>query len=142
MTDTTDNASKQVPVELIPLGDMADRLGIKLISASSTQVIGTMPVEGNTQPFGLLNGGASMALVETLGSIAAVIHAGKDQLAVGIEINGSHHKSARTGTVTGVARALKLGKTLAVYEVKITDEADELICTGRITCLIRGRKAN
>lgn len=133
--------SELIDTSLIPVGPMAERMGIKLISASSTEVIGTMPVEGNTQPFGLLNGGASMALVETLGSIGAVIHAGRERIAVGIEINGTHHKSARTGLVTGKAKAISLGNTLATYEVKIYDEAETLICTGRITCLIRDRKA-
>ena len=133
--------SELIDTSLIPVGPMAERMGIKLISASSTEVIGTMPVEGNTQPFGLLNGGASMALVETLGSIGAVIHAGRDRIAVGIEINGTHHKSARTGLVTGKAKAISLGNTLATYEVKIYDEAETLICTGRISCLIRDRKA-
>ena len=133
--------SELIDTSLIPVGPMAERMGIKLISASSTEVIGTMPVEGNTQPFGLLNGGASMALVETLGSIGAVIHAGRERIAVGIEINGTHHKSARTGLVTGKASAISLGNTLATYEVKIYDEAETLICTGRISCLIRDRKA-
>ena len=133
--------SELIDTSLIPVGPMAERMGIKLISASSTEVIGTMPVEGNTQPFGLLNGGASMALVETLGSIGAVIHAGRERIAVGIEINGTHHKSARTGLVTGKAKAISLGNTLATYEVKIFDETETLICTGRITCLIRDRKA-
>ena len=133
--------SELIDTSLIPVGPMAERMGIKLISASSTEVIGTMPVEGNTQPFGLLNGGASMALVETLGSIGAVIHAGRERIAVGLEINGTHHKSARTGLVTGKAKAISLGNTLATYEVKIYDEAETLICTGRISCLIRDRKA-
>ena len=133
--------SELIDTSLIPVGPMAERMGIKLISASSTEVIGTMPVEGNTQPFGLLNGGASMALVETLGSIGAVIHAGRERIAVGIEINGTHHKSARTGLVTGKAKAISLGNTLATYEVKIYDEAETLICTGRISCLTRDRKA-
>lgn len=133
--------SESVDTSLIPVGPMAERMGIKLLSASSQEVIGTMPVEGNTQPFGLLNGGASMALVETLGSIGAVIHAGRERIAVGIEINGTHHKSARTGLVIGKATAISLGNTLATYEVKIFDETETLICTGRITCLIRDRKA-
>jgi uncharacterized protein (TIGR00369 family) len=120
---------------------MAERMGIKLVSASATEVVGTMPVEGNTQPFGLLNGGASMALVETLGSIGAIFHAGPGRFAVGIEISGSHHKAVRSGIVTGTAKPISLGKTLAVYEVKINDESGDLICTGRITCLIREQKA-
>ena len=147
MTNSTDSTANQnpsvmIPVNEVPLGSMAERMGIKLISASAAEVVGIMPVEGNTQPFGLLNGGASMALIETLGSIGAVIHAGSEQIAVGIEINGTHHKSARSGFVTGTAKAISLGKTLAVYEVKIKDETDTLICTGRITSLIRGRKSN
>lgn len=126
----------------MPLGALADNMGIKIISADSNEIVGTMPVEGNTQPYGLLNGGASMVLVETLGSIGAMIHAGPERIAVGIDINGTHHKSGRSGIVTGRAKAISLGQTLATYEVKITDDQDVLLCTGRITCIIRNKKAN
>ena len=121
-------------------GELADKLGIEILSASAQEVVGTMPVAGNTQPLGLLNGGASLALAETLGSIGAYIHAGDDRIAVGIEVNGSHHRSATEGTVTGVARAISLGKTLAVYDVVITDEQNNRICTARVTCLVRDKK--
>lgn len=120
---------------------MAERLGIALTEATAQRVVGTMPVEGNTQPFGLLNGGASMALVETLGSIAANLHAGPGRYAVGIEINGSHHKSARSGIVTGVATPLAAGKTVATYEVVVSDEDGATLCTGRITCLLRDARS-
>jgi 1,4-dihydroxy-2-naphthoyl-CoA hydrolase len=100
-------------------------------------VVGTMPVEGNTQPLGLLNGGASMALAETLGSIGAHLHAGDGATAVGIEISGSHHRSARRGLVTGVATPVSLGRTVAVYEIVIRDEGGERLCTARLSCLIR-----
>lgn len=121
----------------VPLGAMAERIGMKLVSASALKVVGTLPVEGNTQPFGLLNGAASMALVETLGSIAANLHAGPGRYAVGIDISGTHHKAAMRGIVTGTATPLSAGKTVATYEVIVTDDSGDRLCTGRITCLLR-----
>ena len=118
-------------------GPLANRMGIHILEASAQRVIGTMPVDGNTQPFGLLHGGASMVLAETLGSLGAHLHAGTGRTAVGIEINGSHHRGAKSGVITGVASAITLGKTLAVYEIVLTDEDGKTICTSRLTCLIR-----
>ena len=129
--------ANEIPVSEIPIGDMASNMGIVLTSASARKVVGTMPVAGNTQPFGLLNGGASIAFAETLGSIGANIHAGVGRVAVGIEINGTHHRSATSGTVTGTATSLSLGRTVAVYEIVIRDEKEKLICTARLTCLLR-----
>src|SRR3954470_8070301 len=93
------------------LGALASRMGITLTEVSSARVVGTMPVDGNTQPYGLLHGGASCVLAETLGSIGAAIHAAERRggFAVGVDINATHHKDARSGTVTGVATPLKLG---------------------------------
>ncbi len=122
---------------VVPIGAMAEKMGIILTQVSAQSVIGTMPVDGNTQPFGLLNGGASLALAETLGSIGANVHAGKGRYAVGIEINGTHHRSATSGLVTGTATALSLGRNVAVYEIVITDERDKRLCTARLTCLLR-----
>lgn len=122
---------------IVPLGAMAENMGITLTAVSAQTVVGTMPVEGNTQPFGLLNGGASLALAETLGSIGANVHAGTGRYAVGIEINGTHHRSATSGVVTGTATALSLGQNVAVYEIVITDERDKRLCTARLTCLLR-----
>ena len=121
-------------------GELADKLGIQILSATPQEVVGTMPVAGNTQPFGLLNGGASLALAETLGSIGAYLHAGDGRVAVGIEVNGSHHKAAREGIVTGTARAVTLGNTLAVYDVSVVDADGARICSARVTCLIRDNK--
>jgi uncharacterized protein (TIGR00369 family) len=120
-------------------GSLAERLGITISEASVERIVGSMPVEGNTQPYGLLHGGASCVLAETLGSIGAALHAAAAHggIAVGIDINATHHRSARTGRVTGVATPLSLGGTLASYEVVITDEQDERICTARISCLLR-----
>jgi len=125
------------PLDLKDGGPMARRLGIVVTEASAARVVGTMPVEGNTQPYGLLNGGASLALAETLGSIGAHLHAGPGRGAVGIEISGSHHRSARAGVVTGVATPLSLGGTVAVYEIVVSDEGGARLCTVRLTCLLR-----
>ena len=133
--------SDMLDVTKMPLGALADNMGIKIVSGDANEVIGTMPVEGNTQPYGILNGGASMVLVETLGSIGAMIHAGPNRLAVGIDINGTHHKSGRSGIVTGRATAVSLGKSLATYEVKISDDKGILLCSGRITCMLLDKKA-
>lgn len=139
---SNDNSSAQTGATNSPIdaGALAERLGISITSASAQSVTGTMPVAGNTQPFGLLNGGASLALAETLGSIAANIHAQslpQPGFAVGIDINGTHHAAARDGLVTGTAEAISLGKTVATYSITICDEAGTLLCTSRLTCLIR-----
>jgi uncharacterized protein (TIGR00369 family) len=113
------------------------RMQIEIIDATPDRVVGRMPVEGNTQPYGLLHGGASVVLAETLGSIGSALHAGPTRIAVGLDINATHHRAARSGFVTGTATALSLGNTLASYDVVITDEQDKRVCTCRITCLIR-----
>jgi uncharacterized protein (TIGR00369 family) len=121
---------------------LAERMGIELVEASVERVVATMPVAGNTQPYGLLHGGASCTLAETVGSVGAVLHAGRDAIAVGIELNATHHRSARSGLVTAVATPLHLGRTLATYEIAITDEDGRKVCTARLSCLIRRQGGN
>lgn len=120
-------------------GDLPARMGIKLLEATPERVVGTMPVAGNTQPLGLLHGGASCVLAETLGSVGATLHAvaSGGGVALGIEISASHHRSVREGMVTGVATAAHLGRTVATYDVVLTDEQGLRVCTARLTCLIR-----
>jgi uncharacterized protein (TIGR00369 family) len=118
-------------------GTLPERMGIELVEASAERVVATMPVAGNTQPYGLLHGGASCVLAETLGSIGAAILAGPDRITIGIEIGASHHRAAREGQVTGVATLLHGGRTLATYEIVITDDAGRRVCTSRLTCLFR-----
>ena len=118
-------------------GTLAHRMGIRIVSASGTEVVATMPVAGNTQPFGLLHGGASCVLAETIGSLGAALHAGLSRVVVGIEISATHHRSASDGQVTAVARLAHGGRTLAAYEIVITDAAGRRVCTARLTCLIR-----
>ena len=117
-------------------GTLDKKMGIEIIEASPQHLVGTMPVEGNQQPFGLLHGGANVVLAESLGSVGTHLHAGPTRRIVGIEINASHHKSATSGVVTGVATAVTLGKTLCTYNVEITNDKGEKTCTARITCLI------
>jgi 1,4-dihydroxy-2-naphthoyl-CoA hydrolase len=120
-------------------GTLAERMGITLLEVSADRVVGTMPVEGNTQPYGLLHGGASCVLAETLGSIGAAVHGmslGRP-VAVGVDINATHHKGVRSGQVTGVATAIRLGGSIASYEILITDGNGDRVCTARLTCLLR-----
>jgi uncharacterized protein (TIGR00369 family) len=119
------------------VGDLAEKMGIELLELSAERAVATMPVDGNTQPRGLLHGGAYLVLGETLGSFAANVWAAPDGYAVGIEISASHSKSATTGLVTGVATAISLGKTLTVHEIAVTNEKGERCSTVRITNLIR-----
>ncbi len=118
-------------------GTLGEKLGIRFTEISAQRLVATMPVEGNTQPAGLLHGGASAALAETMGSVGAAVHAGPGSMVVGVEINATHHRSARSGTVTGTATPLFLGRSMATYEIVITDEDGRRICTARLSCLIR-----
>jgi uncharacterized protein (TIGR00369 family) len=118
------------------IGALDKKMGIEIIEASPERLVGTMPVEGNTQPIGLLHGGANVVLAESLGSIGTQLHAGADRKIVGIDINATHHKSATTGVVTAVATAISLGKTICSYQVEITNDKGERTCSARITCLI------
>jgi uncharacterized protein (TIGR00369 family) len=123
--------------EMFSGGDLGSRLGITLLSGTPQQVTGTMPVEGNRQPYGLLHGGASAALAETLGSIGAMLHAGPGRYAVGVDLSATHHRAAREGTITGTATALHLGRTVATYDIALTDDTGRRICTARLTCNLR-----
>jgi 1,4-dihydroxy-2-naphthoyl-CoA hydrolase len=118
------------------MGGLNTKMGIELVEVSAERVVGTMPVEGNTQPYGLLHGGASVVLAETLGSVGSAIHGAPDRLSVGVDINATHHRSVTTGTVTGTATAVHLGRSTACYEVVIADEQGRRVCTCRITCAL------
>lgn len=120
----------------IELGELDVKMGVRILEQSAERVVATMPVEGNRQSFGLLHGGASVAFAEALGSWAAVIHAGPGRSAVGVDINATHHRAARSGLVTGVATAIRLGRTIASHEIVVSDEDGNRICTARITNLI------
>ncbi|CAN5356693.1 hotdog fold thioesterase [soil metagenome] len=121
----------------IVLGELDEKMGVTILEQSAERVVATMPVEGNRQSFGLLHGGASVAFAEAIGSWAAVIHArsiGKS--AVGLDINATHHASATSGIVTGVATAVRLGKTVTSHEIVVSDDQGRRLCTARITNLL------
>jgi len=136
MTDRVDSVSLAELNEAYP-DTLAARMGIRITEASAERVVGTMPVAGNTQPYGVLHGGASCVLAETLGSTGAALHAGPGRFTVGIEINATHHRSASSGQLTGVATKLHAGRTLATYDIAITDEHGQRVCTARLSCLFR-----
>lgn len=122
--------------------NMVKHLGIELVSIGTDHVSAKMPVDHRTQqPFGLLHGGASVVLAESLGSIGAsfCIDITK-QHCVGLEINANHIKSAREGYVLGVAKPIHIGKRTQIWEIKITNDADELVCISRITMAVIDRK--
>ena len=134
--ELTDELTDVLALMRSNMGALNERMGVELLEASAERVVATMPVEGNTQPYGLLHGGASVVLAEGLGSIGSALHAGPERLAVGVDINATHHRAARSGTVTGVATPIHLGRSMATYEVVISDEEGRRVCTARITCTL------
>lgn len=133
----TEQASELM--QLRGIGALAEKMGIELKEVSAERTVGTMPVVGNTQPLGILHGGAHVVLAESLGSISANVHAHPWGYAVGIELNASHHASATEGIVTGTCTAVKLGKSLTTHEVKMTDQKGNLLSTVRITNFLRAK---
>ena len=111
-------------------------MGLEITELTPERVVGRMPVAGNTQPLGLWHGGASCVLAETLASLGAFAHARPDRVAVGVDINVTHHRAVTSGWVNGTATALRLGRTVASYEVALSNDAGERIGTGRVTCQI------
>jgi len=122
------------------LGELDQKMGIEIIEASPERVVGTMPVDGNRQAAGILHGGANVVLAELLGSVGAWLHAGPDRMTVGVDINATHHKSGKSGILTGIATPVSRGRTLACYEIEIRNEAGERTCSARITSLILDKK--
>ncbi|MFH8569759.1 PaaI family thioesterase [Streptomyces sp. NPDC017993] len=122
---------------LFSAGHLGERMSVRVTEAAPDRVVGTMPVEGNTQPYGLLHGGASAVLAETLGSVGSMLHGGPHKLAVGVDLNCTHHRGVRSGLVTGVATPVHRGRSTATYEIVISDEQDKRVCTARLTCMLR-----
>lgn len=118
----------------IVLGELDEKMGVQVIEESAKKVVATMPIEGNRQSLGLLHGGAMVSLAEAVGSWAAVIHASTlGKVAVGVDINATHHKSSREGHVTATATAIRLGRMICSHEVIITNDNGDRLCTARIT---------
>jgi 1,4-dihydroxy-2-naphthoyl-CoA hydrolase len=137
VTDKADIPAAARAMYAMNPNSLLHRMQIEITEATAEHVVGRMPVEGNTQPYGLLHGGASCVLAESLGSIGSAIHAGEGRIAVGVDINATHHRALTGGTVTGVATPVHRGRSSATYEVVISDEQDRRVCTARLTCMIR-----
>jgi 1,4-dihydroxy-2-naphthoyl-CoA hydrolase len=140
VTSTDDRPD--VPAEYAQLGALNERMGFELLNLTPEEVIGRMPVAGNTQPYGLWHGGASCVLAETLASLGSFMYAQPERVSVGVDINATHHRSVTAGWVTGTATALHLGRTVASYEIVIVDDVGKRVCTARVTCqLVSPRRA-
>lgn len=119
------------------MGALAEKMGIEFTEFTVERAVATMPVEGNTQPVGLLHGGAYVVLGESLGSMAANLHAGAGRLAVGVDINATHTRSATSGIVTGVCTPIHLGRSVTVHEIAVSDDQGRRCSTIRITNMIK-----
>ncbi|EHR62290.1 PaaI family thioesterase [Saccharomonospora cyanea] len=116
-----------------------DKLGITFVDLTPERVSATMPVKGNLQPFGLLHGGANAVLAESLGSVLAALNAGPDRVAMGLELSCTHHRAVLSGSVTGVATPLHVGRSTMTSQIVITDESGRRTCSARLTCVVRDR---
>ncbi|MBX3253582.1 MAG: hotdog fold thioesterase [Chitinophagaceae bacterium] len=130
-------------LQAMSAGTMGEHLGITFTEIGDHYLKATMPVDHRTkQPYGLLHGGASVALAETLGSVASsLVLDSSSQLCVGLEINANHIRSASQGYVTGTATPIHLGSSTHVWEIKIHDQGNKLICISRLTVAILKRRA-
>ncbi len=130
------------PPDLVALnadarGTLVETLGMRLTEAGADFISGTLPVDARTlQPFGLLHGGASAALAETLGSVAANLCCAPGTRAVGLELNANHLRAVREGQVTGTARPLHIGRATQVWDIRIHDAQGRLSCAARLTCAV------
>ena len=122
---------------------LVEHLGMRVTEVGDEHVRGTMPVDARTkQPFGLLHGGASVALAESLGSLAANLVLESDkEMAVGLDINANHVRAVTSGHVTGTARPLHLGRSTQVWEIHIVDEDERLVCISRLTMAVVPRRS-
>jgi 1,4-dihydroxy-2-naphthoyl-CoA hydrolase len=119
------------------MGALAEKMGMRFVEFSLERCVATLPVEGNTQPVGLMHGGAYVVLAESLGSMAANLHAGTGRLAVGVDLNATHTRSATSGTVTGVCTPIHLGRSMTVHEIVVSDDQGRRLSTIRITNMIK-----
>lgn len=141
MTDESTAAPTDAPADALPewlekyRSALDVKMGQEILELSAERAVGRMPVEGNTQPVMYWHGGATCVLAESLASLAATAHGWpQGKIALGVDINATHHRSAASGWVTGTATALALGSRVASYEVVLTDDSDRRIGTARVTC--------
>lgn len=134
---TTSPDAFAAAIQQAEVGGLGERMGVEWLEVTPERVTARMPVAGNTQPFGLLHGGASAVLAESTGSVLANLLAGEGRFAVGIELSCTHHRSAREGYVTATATPISAGRTLVTSEIAVEDEQGRRLCTARLTCFLR-----
>ena len=148
MNSTRSGLSAATPISLLAdlrslaTRGLADALGIELVELTATRVVATMPVDNRTkQPFGILHGGASLALAETVASLGATANVDRAEfVAVGLEINANHIRAKSEGMVTATGTPIHIGKTTQVWDVRIIDEDERPVCVSRCTLAIRPKK--
>jgi uncharacterized protein (TIGR00369 family) len=133
----TEDGSAIAESMMAMIGEFNEKIGLRLVEVTKERVVGTLPVDGNRQPYGLIHGGANASLAEALGSIAAAVNAGPERATMGLELSCTHHRAARGGMVTGVCTPLHVGRSVSTWETVITDEQGRRTCTARLTCIIR-----
>ena len=132
------SAPLPTPTELAGVrGALMEKLGLEFVEIGPDRLVGTIPVEGNTQPYGILHGGATAALCETLASIGTALLAGPGRRAVGIELNVNHLRAVGSGRVTATAVPLHVGRSTAVWDMRVEDEDGRLVAVSRLTLAIR-----
>ena len=119
------------------ISPLDDKLGIRIVDFDPDRLVATMPVKGNEQPYGLLHGGATCALMESVGSWAAALAAGPARQVVGIELNASYLRAATEGSVTAVCTPVRRGRTLATFLIEVADDEGRPTASGRLTCLVK-----
>jgi uncharacterized protein (TIGR00369 family) len=118
-------------------GALAPKLGIEFLEISADRAVARIPVEGNTQPYGVLHGGATAALCETVASFGTALASGSGKLVMGIELNVNHIRAVRDGSVTATGTPLHMGRTTAVWDMKVHDDDGRLVAVARLTLAIR-----
>jgi uncharacterized protein (TIGR00369 family) len=125
------------PAATFPGGTLTERIRLEVLEVSPERIVARIPVEGNTQPYGLLHGGATAALCETVATYGTAVIAGPDHLVMGIELNVNHIKAVREGHVTATGVPLHVGRTTAVWNMDVRDDDGRLVAVSRLTLIIR-----
>ena len=120
-----------------PLGTLMETLGLEFLESGPDRVVARIPVKGNTQPYGVLHGGATAALCETVASFGTALAAGPDKIVMGVELNVNHIRAVREGYVTATGTPLHLGRTTAVWDMRVHDDDGRLVAVSRLTVAIR-----
>jgi 1,4-dihydroxy-2-naphthoyl-CoA hydrolase len=118
-------------------GALMERLGIEWLEVSPDRVVARLPVEGNTQPYGILHGGATAALCETVASFGAALRAGSERIVVGLELNVNHLRAMRDGHITATATPVHQGRTTAVWSMEVRDDDGRIVAVSRLTLAVR-----